>query len=255
MRKITLLLLFPLFVVPARGQEDPARKAQQVIEASIEAMGGQAYLSVRNAYSKGRYFPFRRGRRGFTYFTDWTVFDPVKSHNRLGKGKNFEATIINLEINRGWVQEGKHELTELTPEQIKAWADGLTDNLDMLLRKRRHEEGMSFFYYGADDIAGAGQWEAVEFLDATNAGVVVFFRLDNHLPAKVEYSFVDGVGVRHTRETEFYNWHDIEGVLTPLRTDVYVDDEMSAQFFVEELDYDVQIPPGHFLEPVIEKKD
>ena len=55
-------------------------------------------------------------------------------------------------------------------------------------------------------------YEAVEFIDATNAAVVVFFDLESHLPMKLETHFTDKMGVRHKQEQEFSNWHVISGV-------------------------------------------
>ena len=254
MRALLLLVILSLFLTAWPASQTPTDKAQQVIEASIGALGGEAFLSARNTQSKGRYFIFNKGRRGFTYYWDWTVFDPIQSRNQLGKGKRQEVTIVNLEINKGWLLEGKEDVSEIPEDVIAGYPDGLKDNLDLLFRKWRHEEGMSFYYYGPDDVAGSGELEAVEFLDATNAAVVVFFQLEDHLPAKIETHYTDSFGVRHKRETEFYNWHVIQGINSPLRIDIYTDEEMTTQFFIEELAYNVEIPPGHFLEPVVENE-
>jgi hypothetical protein len=113
---------------------------------------------------------------------------------------------------------------------------------------------MSLYYYGPDDIAGQGKFKAVEFLDASNNSVVVFFNLTSHLPEKVENEYTDDTGLRHKMEWEFYNWHTIQGVHTPLRTDIYLDGKISQQLFVEDLAYNLQIPESQFLEPAIDQK-
>ena len=101
----------------------------------------------------------------------------------------------------------------------------------------------------------AGEVEAVEFLDATNDSLVIFFDTKTHLPVKTETHNTDRVGVRHKQEQEFSNWHVIQGINTALRHDVYVDGEISRQRFIEELTYNPTFPPGHFEEPVVEEDD
>ena len=112
---------------------------------------------------------------------------------------------------------------------------------------------MNLYYYGPDDVTGSGELEAVEFLDATNSSVVIFFDLQSHLPTKMETHVTNQAGIRQKKETEFSNWHTIQGIHTPLRTDYFTDGEKSQQVFVEEISYNVAIPPSHFLEPVPKK--
>ena len=83
---------------------------------------------------------------------------------------------------------------------------------------------------------------------------MVFFNLNSHLPEKVENESTDDTGLRHKLEWEFHNWHTIQGVHTPLRTDFYLDGEISTQLFIEDLAFNLQIPESQFLEPAIDEK-
>jgi len=233
--------------------EQPS-KAREVIAAAIEAMGGKNYLEVRNYHKVGRYFIFdNQGRRSFTPFMDWTVFEPIKWRFQLGKDKRREVQIYNLEIGKGWILEGKSSVEEIPEEEIKEFEKSVQGDIDILLRDRVDEEGMNLFYYAPDEISGSGEYEAVDFLDASNKSVVIFFDLESHLPLKMETHVINSVGVRLKQETEFSNWHTIQGVHTPLRSDHYTDGEMSRQIFIEEITFNGDIPPAYFLEPVLEK--
>ena len=233
---------------------EPPTKAREVIAAAIEAMGGKNYLEVKNYHKVGRRFIFdNRGRRGFAPFQDWTVFEPIKWRFQLGKDKRRQVQIYNLEIGKGWILEGKNSVEEIPEEEIEDFEKGVQGDIDILLRDRVDEEGMSLFYYGPDEISGSGEYEAVDFLDAFNKSVVIFFDLESHLPLKMETHVINSVGVRLKQETEFENWHTIQGVHTPLRSDHYTDGEMSRQIFIEEITFNVDIPSEYFLEPVLEK--
>lgn len=249
---ILVPFVFGSLVVPIRGQEDD-QKARAVVEASIKAMGGDAYLTANCVTSQGRYFRFRKGRKAFAKYWDWTVYDPIKWRFQMGEGKRQAVQIYNLEVGKAWTLEGKSTVEEVPEEAIEDFRDSSKRDVDLIFKKRLDEEGMELFYYGADDIAGGGNYEAVEFVDSTNASVVVFFDLESHLPMKVETNFTDKVGVRHKQEQEFSNWHEIGGVNFPLRHDVYVDNEISSQRFIEVLTVVPQIPAELFTEPVVEK--
>jgi hypothetical protein len=84
--------------------------------------------------------------------------------------------------------------------------------------------------------------------------VTVFFNRQSHLPTKLESQIVDKFGIKHKEEVEFFTWHSIQDVLTPLRVDVSVDGQVTQQRFVEKLAYNVDIPEDYFLEPKVEKK-
>lgn len=255
---LTVALLLFLLPVPARAQDKDAAgqaKAREVIQAAITAMGGERYLSVKNMHAYGRLFVFdKNGNKFFTRFWDWTVFDPVLSRFQAGEGKRQEVEIYNLELRKAWKLEGKSALEEIPEEEIKNFEKSIRHNLDMLLRKRRHEEGMHLYYYGPNDISGAGEYQAVELLDATNDSVVIYFDLKTGLPARLESEVTDKMGIRHKEEVEYLNWHTLQGVHTPLRVDYHRDGSVSQQIFFEGVSYNVAIPPDHFLEPQVEKK-
>jgi hypothetical protein len=252
---LCFILLALLFLVPSSARaQDASGKAKEVITAAIEAMGGQNYLGFKNYHRQGRYFIFdRRGQQDFSRFFDWTVLEPVKWRFQLGEGKRQQVQIYNLEINKGWLLEGKSSVADVHAEELMAFEKEVLRDIDVLLRSRVDEEGMNLYYYGPDDVTGSGELEAVEFLDAVNSSVVIFFDLQSHLPTRMETHITNRVGVRQKHETEFYNWHTIQGIHTPLRTDSFTDGERSQQVFVEEITYDTAIPPSHFLEPVLEE--
>lgn len=237
--------------VPARADDG---KAREVLAAAVEAMGGETYLKVNSSHGTGNFFFFSRGRKAFAKFFDWTVYEPVKSRFQLGEGRRQQVRIHNLELNQGWLLEGRSSVEPLSEEEMKEFERAVRQDLDIILRKRLDEEGASLFYYSPDDIAGQGEYEAVEFLDASNDSVVIFFHRNNRLPAKVESHFTNKLGIRLKQEVEFYQWHSIQGVLTPLRIDIHVDGELVQQRFVEKIAYNVAIPEDYFREPVVDKK-
>lgn len=256
---LSSIFLLPLFFQPvaaANSAEDADRTARTVVETAIEAMGGDAYREVRAVQGSGRYFRFQKGRQAFTRFEDWTVYQPLLSRFRLGEGSRQLVQIVNLDLAKGWTLEGEDEVKEMTEEELKDFRNSVKKDIDYLFRHRLDEEGLSLFYYGADDIAGSTDrnLEAVEFIDATNQSIIVYFDRRTHLPAIVETTFTDKLGLRHKREKELSNWHEIQGIMVPLNHRTFTDGEKSEEIFFESVQINPAIPPGHFTRPTVKEK-
>ncbi len=231
------------------------QKARTVIEKSVEAMGGERFRQVREMQSKGNYYIFKDGQTaGLAKYIDHTRL-PDKSRNQLGEGKNKEVSIFDLSANKGWRMEGKSVIKEAKPEEVKQFRQTVRHAIENLLRGRLNEPGMSFFYYGSDEISGKGDVEAVEMIDSENDTVVIYFDQKTHLPARMEYVTIDPRGNKHKDATEFYVWLPIEGIMTPMRFDNYSDGQLVSQMFVKEMIYNPKppIPDSYFAQPVAEK--
>jgi hypothetical protein len=241
-----------LYPSPVRAD---GSKAMEVIAAAIEAMGGEKYSSVENIQTTGRYFVFKNARtRGFAAYRDWTVLAPVKWRFEMGPAKRHDVTIYNLELGQGWKYDGRETIEPASQQELDDFRRSAKLDIELLLRQRVSEEGMNLYYYGPSDIAGTGEFEAVEFLDSKNDSAVVFFDRRTRLPSKVETQFTDKFGIRHKQEVEYFNWHLIDGVRIPLRVDVSVDNELSQQRHIEKVSFNQVLPEEFFLEPKIEKK-
>ena len=245
-----ILSLF-LFAI---AQDDA--KAREVVKEAIKAMGGKVYLQVQNSHSQGWSYVFdKQGRtRNFARFQDWTVYKPIKWRFQLGKDeKRREVTIYNLEIEKGWTLEGKTHVEEISSDGVQRFIRIAAQDMDVIFRNRLDEEGMNLYYYGPQDIAGSGEYEAVEFLDTTNSSIVVFFDLETHLPSKWETYRTNQLGVRQKHERELYKWHTIQGVHVPLRSDSFVDGKKTEQYELEAIYFNIDIPSEYFLEPTLQK--
>jgi hypothetical protein len=258
--RIKALILASVFAVAAltnmafSDDNSNELKAREIIDKAVESMGGETYLAIDKVQSSGRYFWFTKGRKSFLRYQDWSVMAPlVKSRVQLGKGKQEYLEIVNLQVEKGWRRESEKFLEFFTEEDISDFKRSVRHDLDYLLRERMSEEGMSFFYYGKDEISGSGQYEAVEFVDAMSDTITVYFNLTDSRPARTEYYSLDKNGVRQKKEQEFYNWHEIQGVNIPLRIDSFTDGELSSQRFIEEITFNGVFLESLFLRPAGEE--
>lgn len=253
-------LLVSASVLPALlGQDDqssPGEMARKTIDEAIQAMGGDAYLNMKTLHNHGNWFAFdRHGRRsGLVRFWEYIHYDPLKWYFQLGKGGRQRVTVYNLELNQGWKKEGKKYVEDIPQEEIDEFRKSAKHDLDVLLRHRANDpDNNKLFYYGPDAISGGGDYVAVEFLDEANDSAVLYFDRDTKLPAHIEYHRTDDMGNRLRTREEFYNWHEHNGVMIPMRRDILVEGNLVEQRHCTTVEVNPQIPPSQFLEPPVKK--
>lgn len=253
---LTTIALCAAIGARLQAQESPRDKALQTIDRSIDALGGERYRQVETVFHHGNYFRFdRNGRRSrLVKYWEWLQYDPIKWYFQIGSGNRQVVTVYNLELNKGWKKEGKGYIEDLHQEDIDDFLKQARHELDIVLRRHANDHDYQIFYYGPDEVTGGGHYEAVEFLDRSNDSVVVYFDLDSHLPARMEYHQTDKLGNRRQFSEEYVNWHEFNGVQHPLRIDYFIEGQLFEQRHITEAQIDPVVPPGQFLEPPIKKK-
>jgi len=250
MRQIIRMCCFVIIFAPSIRSRDND-EALKLFEDAVEAMGGEAFLNVRDMVSEGNYFQFTRDGASspLIKFKDYTKL-PDKSRNEMGnKKKELVITIFDLGKNEGWIQEGEKEPRAATPEEMREFHNVAKHSLDLIFRTRYKDPENRIFHIGP----GEGRdvtLERVKLIDPENDEVTVYFDRMSRLPAKLEYSAKDERGVRVRITQEFSQWHWIQGVRTSLRNDVYVNGRPSSQSHINTIEYNTETPDSFFSEPV-----
>ena len=233
---------------PAWGQDE--EKCAKLFQGAVEAMGGQAYLAVTDMVSNGQLFYFNRegANSNLIKFDDYTKL-PDKSRYEEGNNKKArDVTVFNLEKNQGWILEGQKPTREATPDEMKGFKAAVKHSIDVIMRYRDKDPANKLFYLGP----GQGSdvvFEMVKLLDPENDEVTVYFDRMSKLPARLVYSSQDKNGVNLRYQVEFSQWHVIQGVNSPLRTDTYVNGRRLSQIFTLQLTYNTGLADDFFSRP------
>ena len=233
------------------AQAQDEEKISRLFEDAIQTMGGSAFLKVKDMVSEGNYFQFNRegDSSGLIKFNDYTKL-PGKSRFELGnKKKERDVTVFNLERNEGWILEGQKDTRDATPDEMKEFRNEVKHSIHNIFRSRYNDPANRFFYLGP----GEGQevtLELVKILDPENDEVTVYFDRVSKLPAKIEYRSLNKQGVQLHHVEEFSQWHPIEGVVTPLRVDGFVNQRKLFQSFIVKIAYNTDLPDSVFSKPI-----
>ncbi len=225
------------------GVAASAQKARQTLEQAVQALGGRAYLEVRDLYQIGRINRFYRGSPSgagspFHYF--WKA--PDKDRIELLKKREW-IIIHNGDQGFDITYHGtrKEEAADLT-EHIRRRDHSLGTVLRHWLSRpdvTLNHEGLAF--------SDRKQVEKVSLLRPGFHTVTVFIDTSTHLPMRTSYRFRDPDARDFVEEGEtFDNYKLVQGINSPHNIVRVRDGEMVRQYFVRTVTYNTRVPDSKF---------
>jgi outer membrane lipoprotein-sorting protein len=194
--------------------EQSAVKAKELLQQTIAAMGGSAYLSVRDADCTARLSLFGHSGdlTGYDLIHDIWKF-PDKNRTEYGKKEN-QIEVFNG--HQGWVLD-KGGVTDAPEAAVDDFQELLKKDIDNVLRYRLKEEGMTLRYGGAD-IVDLKQVDWVELVDRDRRTFRLALDRSTHLPIRFLVITRNPTTRERTEEASYFsNYHPLDGVQTPFQ--------------------------------------
>jgi hypothetical protein len=231
--------------------EQSAAKAKELIQQAVDALGGSAYLGVRDAECTGRLSQFGHSGDlvGYELFFDYSK-PPDKDRTEHSK----KRTIIEVSNgNQGW-QLDKGGVIEAPESAITQFQEDMKKDIDNILRRRVNEKGMIFRYAGPD-VVDLKQADWIELVDSDNRTIRIAFDRHTHLPIRKVVATRDPVSRLRSEETEYYsNWHPISGVTTPYQITRERNGLKVYQVFFDECKYNTGMSDSLFTKESLDER-
>jgi hypothetical protein len=232
--------------------QENARKAKALLDQTIEALGGQAYLNIQDITQEGRTYTFYHGRESSLGVQFWRFYKyPDKDRVELTKKR--DVVYVNngdqgYEITyKGTRAEDTKDLADYNRRRQYA--------LDWVLRHWLNQPGVALFYEGAV-VAADKPAEQVTILNAKNQGVTIDIDSNSHLPLKKSFTWRDPTDKERNREEEVYdNYRPIQGIMSPFSVIRYYNGDISNQRFLNSIAYNQGIPDEKFDAHITYKLD
>lgn len=260
---------------PAAAQEmlpeQSAAKARQLLQQVITALGGQAYLNVRDTQCDGRTAQFGTAGTlmGFTLFRDlWLLPDK----NRVEYFTKGEHTILGFLIGsddllithggamitvfngkEGWSLD-KSGVSEQPEDLVKNFNEQVTSGMNNMLRRRMNEPGVEVQYAGTD-LIDLKEAEWIEFTDSEHRVMRLAIDKYTHLPLRWVVATRDPE-TRATTEniTSYTQYMALNGVKSPLSVELSRNDRKMTQTFLTECKYNSELSPQLFTRAALEQR-
>ena len=236
----------------AEAPKAPAAKADEkalaVVARAVEALGGPAYLGVRNMVSQGYFTPFREGVGGIPIsFRDYMVYPDRERTEFKGAGTR------NIQVNTGetgWLFEAKaKKLTDVTPEQAADFRTTIRTSVDNLLRGWWRAEGAGLAYVGRREAGLARRNEVVRLSYPDGFAAVFEFDAREGLPAKVVYKRPNAEGEQVEEEDHYAQFIAIGAVRVPFIIDHYRAGVQSSRVNYDRVEFNQPVPDSLFVKP------
>lgn len=222
-------------------------KARARYDRTVQAMGGKAFLSWIDSYGTGRYFVLKEDGGGWADFWDYYKW-PGKSRTDMDEKEKGLVDVFNLDLGKGWTAEyGK--VRPKTEAELQRFRLSEKRNLAALFRTRIKEPGIRVFYFGPTSIDTVKPMEALEFVDAENYSVSVYFEEGEGLPVRMEYTERDEQGIVQKKTDVFYKWFSFQGVMFPKRLEFFTNGKPSGLVEYDTVKFNSSLPDSLFQEP------
>jgi len=250
--------------------EQSAAKAKQVLQQVITALGGQAYLNVRDTQCNGRAAQFGTAETltGFTLFRDLWILPDKNRVEFLSKGEHTIAgflmgaddllithggAIINIYTSGGGWTLDKSGVSDEPEDVIKNFNDRIESGMNTMLRGRMNQPGVEV-QYGGTDLIDLKEAEWIVFTDSEHREMRLGIDKFTHLPLRWVVTTRDPETRVYTSVTTSYTQYmALDGVKTPLSIEMSRNDRKMTQTFLTECKYNSDLAPELFTRSWLEQ--
>lgn len=220
-------------------------KAKQLLDQSIAALGGQAFLGFKTLTTKGRAFSISdETTTGMAPFQNWMQY-PDKRRFSYGKGK---PVIAVFNGGDGWELD-QYGIMALPVNEVRRWVETNRYSLENLLRLRINEPGILIQPAGADFIENVAV-AVVDIVDARQTHVKLYLDKRSHLPVRISYQLVNPKTDQQDEYADDYaDYQMFQGIETPMRIGRFINDERVSETFRNSAQYNEDYPPSYFQMP------
>ena len=217
-----------------------AKLARAALDAMVQALGGQAWLNMKNQMREGHIAAFFHGKpSGGT--TQYWEYHAWPDQDRIEYTKHRD--VVQFYLGRTG--------TEVT---FKGKAALPQDIVDDYLRRRDHSietavktwlnEPNTILIYEGQRLAERHLAEQVTLISAQNEAITILMDVQTHLPLRRTFQWRDPVYKDKNLDAEEYDdYHTVDGLPTPFTITRFKDDDMIRQYFIDHVNFNQPLPP------------
>ena len=237
-----LMLAWPSATRTQTGGDDAAKNAQQAraaLDAMVQALGGQAWLDMKNQVREGFIGAFYHGMPD-AGTTEYFEYHQWPDHDRVELTKHRD--VVEFYVGReGW---------EVTYRGKKPMDKEL---LDDFLRRRDHsietaikvwlKDPNTILVYEGQHLAERHLAVQVTLISAQNEAITILMDAQTHLPLRRVFQWRDPLYKDKNSDAEEYdNYRTVDGFPTPFSISRFKNDDMVRQYYVRKVSFNQQLP-------------
>jgi hypothetical protein len=230
--------------------EQRVAKAREILNQLTEALGGPAYLEVRERECDGRRAQFGHASElmGFIDFKDYWRYPDKHRIDYSKKGNIIDA----FDGNQGWTMD-RAGVSEEPAQAVSDFAAAVKYNVDNVLRFGLKDQNLNLNYAGQ----GIIDMRPVDWVEISDDQRTLRLGIDrsSHLLLQSVMNSVDENTQERLQETTIYtNYQRIGGVMVALQVSRERNGERNYQAFYDTCTFDPHLPADMFTKAALEKR-
>jgi hypothetical protein len=217
-----------------------AKQARAALDTMVQALGGDAWLNMKNQFREGHIAAFYHGQPDLGTMKFYE-FHAWPDHDRMEFTTHRD--VVQFYLGR--------KGTEVTYRGAKALPQ---DQVDEFLRRRDHsietalkiwlKDPKTILVYEGQRMSGRHQAEQVTLISAQNESITIQMDAETHLPLSRSYQWRDPeYKDKDTDLEEYANYHTVDGFPTAFSMSRSKNDEMVRQVYIDKVSYNQDLPP------------
>lgn len=228
-----------------------AGQAEEVLNRTLAAMGGDSFLRAGAMTARGRMYDFNRGQLSspgerFVYYAKF----PGKERIEFSKKGNIVYVNDN---DQGWELD-RQGIREQSPEQVEDFQQSNRRDVQNLLRFRARGEKMQVYYIGRE-FADNRRVHVLELVDERGDSFKLWVDATNYLPLQLRYRVRYALTREWMEVVEYYGKYiTVQGITTAM----YLMRERAGlralEVYFSEVDYNTVVPDALFSRASLEER-
>ena len=220
-------------------------KAQAILDKTIQALGGPAFLAFKSLTTTGRVFAIADDQTvGFAPFESFVEYPDKR---RFSYGKKLPVVLIN-NGEKGW-EIDRYGTISQKGEERRRWQLGNRYSMENILRVRLHEPGILVQEAGEDFVDQAAV-RMVSIVDARQSQITLYVHRLTYLPVRIKYHVFNPI----TKEWDDYvdvfgDYKALQGIQTPMHITRFLNEDRVSEIYRNSAKYNETYPAGTFEAP------
>jgi hypothetical protein len=237
------LLLVALPLSTQTGDDIGAKNAKQaraVLDAMVQALGGDAWLNMKNQERQGQVAAFFHGKpSGGT--TEYFEFHQWPDHDRIEYTKHRD--VVQFYQGRTGEEVTYKGKAPLPQEQVDDWLRRRDHSIETAI-KVWLKDPQTILLYEGQKLAERHLADQVTLISSSNEAVTIETDTQTHLPLRRTFEWRDPLYKDKNLDAEEYDdYHVMDGFPTPFTITRFKNDDQIRQYFIVHVKYNQDLPP------------
>lgn len=236
------LLAWPLATQTQTSDDEGAKNAKQaraVLDSMVQALGGQAWLNIKNVEREGQVAAFYHGHPdlGTTLYYEYHQWP---DHDRIEYTKHRD--VVQFYIGRSGDEVTYRGKAPLPQDQVDDYMRRRDHSIEAVVKNWMNDPKTILIYEG-QRLAERHLADQVTLISPDNDSVTIQMDTQTHLPLRRTFQWRDPLyHDKNTDAEEYDDYHLMEGFPTPFTISRYKNDDEIRQYYILHVHYNQDLP-------------